>query len=288
MIPSVSVVIPVYNRAATIKRALNSVLAQSFKDYEIVVVDDGSSDETVAIVRAEYSQALLICHPQNRGASAARNTGIKAARGRWIALLDSDDTWAPDKLARQVSLLEGAPSGIMASATGFYLHKGGKTEAVRIDFAPTQFRREIIFGCSISPGSTLVADRRVFDDIGLYDETMRRLEDWDWLLRYADRYDLAYIAEPVADVYLGTTGTAAASGQAAAVIDALERIRAKHMPRLKTWVRRRQLRSSLLIERASAVYRCGRPVRAAILVLRSFAVYPFRNAAFFRTLWRTF
>src|SRR4051812_15646446 len=164
MEPIVSVVIPVYCRAGTIMRALRSVMCQSFDNLEIVVVDDGSTDDTVAIVEAAHIPNLtLIRHPSNQGAAAARNTGIRASRGRYVAFLDSDDVWAPEKLSRQLSKLEQMPADIMACTSGYRLHRHGSSASIPNDLSPGRFRQQILFGCSISPGTTLVVDRGVFD-----------------------------------------------------------------------------------------------------------------------------
>src|SRR5215510_4129929 len=106
--PLVSVVIPVYDREDYLGDAVDSVLAQTFPSFEIVVVDDGSTDRSAEIVRAHRDPRVrLICHPHNRGISAARNTGVDAARGDYVAFLDSDDVAYPDRLARQVAFLDG-------------------------------------------------------------------------------------------------------------------------------------------------------------------------------------
>ena len=102
---TVSVVIPTYNRSALITRALDSVLAQTVKPHEILVVDDGSTDDTASLVRKHYPAVQLI-RQKNTGVSAARNAGITAATGEWVALLDSDDAWLPRKLERQVHAVE--------------------------------------------------------------------------------------------------------------------------------------------------------------------------------------
>jgi len=285
--PRISVIIPVFCGAETIKRALDSVAVQTFADLEIIVVDDGSTDRTAEIVRQSSQAGLkLIQHGQNRGAAAARNTGIAAAQGRWIAFLDSDDSWRPDKLAHQVAMMERAASNVMACSTGYYLHKDGRELTVSLNLSPEQFRREILFGCTISPGTTLFVERRVFDEFG-FDEDMRRLEDWDWLLRFAKRYDVAFVAQPLADVYLTTRRPCQTPDRADPVLDAIQHIRAKHLPCMESPKRRRQLRSSLLVETAATLYRRGRPLPAAVYVIAAFFVYPVRNAAYFRTLWRS-
>ncbi|HZT25729.1 MAG TPA: glycosyltransferase family A protein [Pseudolabrys sp.] len=280
--PLVSVVVPVFNGEKVVSRALRSVQAQTYADFEVVVVDDGSTDQTAARI-AEIADGRFNCirHPRNRGAAAARNTGVAAARGRWIAFLDCDDTWAADKLARQIESLKS--SGAAACASGYRLHKNGRERLFDVKLTSRQFRREILFGCTISPGSTLVVDRGVFADIGMFDESLPRLEDWDWLLRFSKRYDMTFVPAPLADVYVQPRSH---RQDVAEVTGALDRIRRKHVPRasLRTGLR---LRSSILVEKAGMHYRAGRPLAAAGYVIAALFVYPFRNLAFFRMLWRS-
>ncbi len=156
----VSVIVPVFNSDATIQRALDSIAAQTFTDYEIIVVDDASTDRTVeAVTHCAGDRVTLLRHPHNRGAAAARNTGIAAARGRWVAFLDSDDAWKPGKLARQLTALKESP-GIPACVSGYDLHKDGRTVAINLPILPRHFRREILFGCTIGPGICARAARR--------------------------------------------------------------------------------------------------------------------------------
>jgi glycosyltransferase involved in cell wall biosynthesis len=284
--PEITIVVPAYNCAATIKRALESVSAQSFTDYEIIVVDDGSTDETPTVVESTNIKSLkLIRHSENRGAAAARNSGIAAARGRWIAFLDSDDAWKPEKLARQIALLKGADANVRACATGYYLHKDGRELTISLKLSPRQFHREILFGCTISPGTTLLVERRVFDEIGGFDEALRRLEDWDWLLGFSERYGMAFVPEPLADVYLTTANLPSTISGTDPVLDAIRRIRMKHLPRAGSLKRKLQLQSSLLVERAATLHRRGRRAAAVLFAIAALIVYPARNAAFFRTLW---
>ena len=112
--PSVSVIIPTYNYGRFIERAVNSVLSQSYQDYEIIIIDDGSTDDTKNRVVVKYhdERIIYIRHDMNRGPSAARNTGIKSSKGEFIAFLDSDDEWEPDKLYHQINLFRNASSDI--------------------------------------------------------------------------------------------------------------------------------------------------------------------------------
>lgn len=287
MSPTLSVIIPVFNGRATIKKAVDSVLSQTMSDYELIVVDDASTDNTDEIINSIGSSRIsVIRHASNRGAAAARNTGIKAARGHWIAFLDADDSWPPGKLERQFNALTRSPRRFVASVTGFALHKEGESTPVYLHIEPENVRREILFGCAVSPGSTLMIERSVYDEVGLLDENMRRLEDWDWLLRFSKQHSLLCIAEPLADIYVAGGSAAGSERREAAVIKAIELIESRHLPRLASSRERRQLRSSLLVERAASHYRRGEHFLAAYLTARAFSVYPIRNAAFFSSLSR--
>jgi glycosyltransferase involved in cell wall biosynthesis len=282
--PAVSVVVPVYNGEKTIERALVSILAQTFTDFEIIVIDDGSTDLTVEVISRKFGERVqLIKHPQNRGAAAARNTGIAAARGRWIAFLDSDDEWKAQKLARQLEVLENAGSQVKACAVGYQLHRNNRDITFNISLDRQPFRHEILFGCTISPGSTLVVERGVFDEIGVFDEALLRLEDWDWLLRFASRYEIAFVPVPLADIHLGERTHEKDTNK---VESALNRIRSKHLSRLSVPAKM-QLHSSLLVEKAALTYRAGHSGSAMFYVVAALTIYPFRNMAFFRMLWRS-
>jgi glycosyltransferase involved in cell wall biosynthesis len=282
--PAVTVVVPVFNGKNTIERALDSVFAQTFTDVEIIVVDDGSTDLTVEAISRKYGEQLrIIEHRKNRGAAAARNTGIAAAQARWVAFLDCDDTWRPDKLVRQLEMLEKAGSLTKACATGFQLHKDGREITFKTKFSSEQFRREVLFGCTISPGSTLLVDRDVFNDIGMFDESLLRLEDWDWLLRFAKRYDMMFVPTLLADIYVGTRPLQQDTSK---IENALDCIRRKHLSQLPMLASMR-LRGSLLVEKAAMFYRAGRRISAAAHIVAALFIYPFRNTAFFRMLWRS-
>ena len=177
-----------FNRVGVVGRALDSVRAQTFEDYEIIVVDDGSTDGSADFVQSlGISKIRVIRCPENRGAAAARNLSVAAASGHYIAFLDSDDSWEPNKLALQVAALENAAPGFLACGTDFYLWHEGPRTLVRTGLTPAKFRKDILFGCSISPGSTLMVAREAFEKVGSFNELLRRLEDWDWLLRFRSR-----------------------------------------------------------------------------------------------------
>lgn len=201
--PAVSVIIPTYNRAGSIEAAVRSALEQTFADIEVLVVDDGSTDGTKAVLDGIADPRLqVLAQSKNAGASAARNIGLRAARGRLIAFLDSDDTWLPEKLARQVALLDAAPAGRDVSCTGVMLHllDHGVTRERRVEDS-SNWSHTIAIGCDLSPGTTLVAKREAFDRVGLLDESLPRFEDWDWMFRYTREGVIIAISEPLAHVY---------------------------------------------------------------------------------------
>jgi glycosyltransferase involved in cell wall biosynthesis len=200
--PSISVVIPAFNRAKTIRRAIESVQAQHFADFEIIVVDDASTDDTrEAVLGLDEPRMRLVSRSVNGGASAARNSGIRAAKADLIAFLDSDDAWKPDKLRRQFEAMS-SPGARPVSCTGAVIHllDHGETRIKRLEDTPDWARR-LAMDCDLSPGSTQMAARAVFDEVGLLDETLPRFEDWDWLLRYTRSGAILAVSEPLADVY---------------------------------------------------------------------------------------
>lgn len=219
MSPEVSVVIPAFDREATISRAITSVLAQTWDDFEIIVTDDGSLDKTVAVVEGFRDPRIrMVRHERNRGAAAARNSAIQTAKGKFIAFLDSDDEWFPEKLTVQLGQLRVQPADTCVSCTGVILHlldRGIRREHRLED--SVDWCRRLTLGCDERPGSTLMARRDVFARVGLLDESLRRYEDWDWLLRYtSDGSRVLAISTPLAHIY-NTRGRLARQSEQSAV-----------------------------------------------------------------------
>jgi glycosyltransferase involved in cell wall biosynthesis len=280
--PRVSVVIPVYDRAATVERAVTSVLAQSFADFEVVVVDDGSTDGGCDRIAERDPRIRVLRHAANRGPSAARNTGIAASRGEFVAFLDSDDEWLPEKLAHQLEALGHCGASVDAVASAFMLvdDADGRRRAVRAPFRRDPWR-SVLLGCTLGPGSTLMCRRSWFTQGGGFDERLRRLEDWAWLLAFCRERHLLLTEEPVAVVH---------GGNAAAVAAALTAMEEDHWRAVsgRGWLARRMFRSTLALERAACAWRAGDVVRCCALLLRSVALYPFRGEFFARALDRVF
>ncbi len=202
MNPKVSVIIPAFNCARYIADAIDSVLAQTYQDLEIIVVDDGSTDGTGEVVR-RYGDRVRYIRQKNRGPSGAKNTGIQAARGEYISTLDGDDLWMPDRLEKLVPLLDQQPELGFAygdcyridetpdhvwQQTAFQIHGGARRgwvleRLVMVNFVPSQ---------------SVIIRRSALDAVGLFDETYRIGEDWDLWLRLAARYPVDFIPDVVA------------------------------------------------------------------------------------------
>jgi glycosyltransferase involved in cell wall biosynthesis len=192
----ISVIIPTYNRAWCLARAVESVLNQNFSDYELIVVDDGSNDET-DLVLAPYGDALRVIRQPNRGVSAARNAGIKAARGRWIALLDSDDHWLPDKLKAQIDWLTAHPDYRICQTEEIWIRDGRRVNPKKRHrkHGGDIFERCLPL-CLVSPSAVMI-DRRLLDEVGGFDEDLPACEDYDLWLRIACSHPIGLVDAPL-------------------------------------------------------------------------------------------
>jgi glycosyltransferase involved in cell wall biosynthesis len=200
--PSVSVILPTYNRAALIGEAIQSVLAQTYRDFELVVADDGSTDDTELVIGA-YADPRIVYIPSevNRGIAAARNLALTHARGRYIAFLDSDDVWRPELLMTQIDFLEEHPEigAVYASAQGMDTTRGPRPqrEGVPPRF-PDDFYVSILYGNCVNI-TTLVVRKTCIDCAGHFDESLVARVDWDLSVRLAACCDFHFIDEVLAD-----------------------------------------------------------------------------------------
>ena len=198
----IAVIIPSWNRAHLITNALDSVLAQSCLPDEIIVVDDGSTDNTRDIIQTGYPMVKLISQ-ENKGVSAARNTGITSTTHEWIALLDSDDKWQPQKLEKQCQQLAMHPDYLICHTNETWIRRGRYVNQMK----KHQKKGGHIFQhclplCAISPSSVMI-HRRIFNDVGLFDETLPACEDYDLWLRITARYPVLYLEEELITKYGG-------------------------------------------------------------------------------------
>lgn len=270
MPPIVSVIIPAYNRSSTIARSVESALAQTFQALEVIVVDDGSSDVTRDTVQRIKDERLkLICHATNRGAAAARNTGMRASQAKYIAWLDSDDEWLSEKLQMQLDALQHAAPDVKAC---YSAHERIEQGRMRIHLPRQNDKRKLFLGCDLGPGTTLLFERTVLEEVGYLDESLGRYEDWDWLLRYCSQYRLVGVQQPLARVYY-------TSRRSADILDASAHIFvSKYSTELRQygWLYRRQVISRRWMEVAS-YYAQEHNVKMIIkYVTRAVLLYPFQ------------
>lgn len=192
----VSVVIPTYNRAKTLKEAIDSVLSQRYDDLELIVVDDGSTDETKEIISL-YLPNLNYLYQEHRGVSAARNRGVTHARGDYFAFLDSDDLWLPDKLCLQMKFMEAHPKALICYTEEIWIRKGVRVNPMKKHkkYSGMIFKHCLPL-CSISPSSVLIA-RSLIDEVGEFDEEFEVCEDYDLWLRISARYPVHLIETPL-------------------------------------------------------------------------------------------
>ena len=201
--PTVSVIIPTYNRADAVRRAVQSVLDQAFADHEIIVVDDGSTDGTGAAMAA-FGARVTYVRQENRGPAAARNLGIRRSQGRFIAFLDDDDEFLAGKLEAQVAFMDASAEFGM-TYTG--VESVDESGMVVPDYYPTRLSgwiyRDIVFGCSVATPTVMVR-REVLADVGPFDEELRIGEDMDMWRRISRRYPIGLIRTPLSRVYIHT------------------------------------------------------------------------------------
>ena len=192
----ISVIIPTYNRSRLLSRCLNSVMAQTLPADEVIVIDDGSTDDTAWFLREDYPSIHYI-YQDNHGVSAARNAGIQAATGEWLAFLDSDDVWEPAKLARQLTALKENKQYLVAHTNETWLYKGKpKPQQARHRKYGGRIFQHCLPLCAMSPSSIMI-HCSVFEEVGLFDESLPACEDYDMWLRITARLPVLLVDEPL-------------------------------------------------------------------------------------------
>jgi glycosyltransferase involved in cell wall biosynthesis len=190
---TVSVIIPTFDRAPKVVRAVSAVLFQTFRDYEVIVVDDGSRDDTLDRLGRFHPFIRVLSHPENRGVSAARNTGIRASRSPMIAFLDSDDYWLPEKLGVQVAFLEENPEAVACQTEEIWVRKGRRVNPRKRHLKPSgDIFLPSLKLCLVSPSAVMVR-ASIFRETGLFDEDLPACEDYDLWLRLSSRYPIHLI-----------------------------------------------------------------------------------------------
>ena len=206
--PLISVIIPTFNRSEVFKRAISSVLAQSYKNYELIIVDDGSTDNTSSVIQEIFSEStkdsknLIYCFQENKGVSAARNYGVSRSRGSWLAFLDSDDEWFEKKLELQVKKISESTcrwvhgeeiwirNGVRVNQRKIHQKSGGDIFCSSLNL------------CLVSP-STVMIDRETFINAGRFDEDFIVCEDYDLWLKLSLNNQIEFIETPLIKKYGG-------------------------------------------------------------------------------------
>ena len=201
---TVSIIMPTYNRAALLPRSISSILNQTFEDFELIIIDDGSTDDTEDVVRGFNDKRIVyIKNNNNLGATTSRNEGIKISKGRFIAFQDSDDEWMPQKLEKQINILNGSAPDLGVVYTGFNRVNGNRREyipKINVITKEGNIHEELLKGNFIGT-PTLLVKKECFDKSGLFDDRIPRLQDWDLALRLSKYFNFAFIAEPMLIAY---------------------------------------------------------------------------------------
>ncbi|MCK9484616.1 MAG: glycosyltransferase [Candidatus Marinimicrobia bacterium] len=190
----ISVIIPTYNREASLGRAIESVLNQTYRNFELIVIDDGSTDDTSRIIRT-HKKRIRYYSQLHSGVSSARNLGLEKSEGTWVAFLDSDDYWLPQKLARQMECLAENPQWLVMQTDEKWIRRG-------VAVNPMKKHRKYsgwIFPqclplCIVSP-SAVIVHQKVFNDVGVFDASLPVCEDYDLWLRIALKYEIGLLPE---------------------------------------------------------------------------------------------
>ncbi|MBN1936395.1 MAG: glycosyltransferase [Anaerolineae bacterium] len=193
--PTISVIIPVYNGTNFLHEAVDSVLAQTWTDYELVVIDDGSTDGTWNIIQS-YGERVRGFHKPNGGVASALNMGLEKMRGRWFAWLSHDDLWLPNKLARQIEFLHQYPQ-FRACYTDYFVIDSQGTVLCQVEtpWYPRAQALRVLFGQMYMGGSTMLVERTCFDRVGRFSESLRTTQDVDMWLRLLRQFEIGRVPE---------------------------------------------------------------------------------------------
>jgi glycosyltransferase involved in cell wall biosynthesis len=196
-VPLVSIVIPVFNGELTIKETVTSVLNQTFLDFELIIINDGSSDSTLDVLAEFKDTRVKIFTYTNSGLSASRNRGIDHALGEYISFLDADDLWTADKLEAQLNALQEYPEAAVAYSWTDFIDERGNMLGIGIHYTVNGYvYPKLLEFFFIGSGSNALIRKQVFDEVGRFDETLTSAEDMDIFLRLASRYQFSAVPAP--------------------------------------------------------------------------------------------
>ncbi len=272
--PTVSVVIPTYNRSHLLGRAIRSVLNQSYQDFEIIVVDDGSTDDTCGVVRGfqEFDGRIRYMRRNfRRGPSVARNVGIRAARGDYIGFLDDDDEWMKEKLEKQIRIFEGSPDSVGVVYTKIWRRwgrEGAYFPSLKVKQNSGNVYRELLKWNFVHTPTVLVR-AECFGRVGLFDEGFFAFEDWELFIRLSKFYEFRYLDELLVISHC-TPGSLSCNEWA--IVEGLERILQKHFQDIQD---SKRCLARFFYTIGSAWYQIGKTKQGRDYIFKAIKVYPF-------------
>jgi glycosyltransferase involved in cell wall biosynthesis len=271
---TVSVIVPAYNRAHLIGRALESLRGQTYRDFEVVLGDDASTDDMVAVAQRAWPDLKVARLSVNRGASSARNAAIRESRGRFLAFLDSDDEWLPEKLAVQMAYLERHPEVAVCACAYRKQWRDGRTTMVPASH-PADMTKALHSALDFHGASTPVVRREVLDEVGYQDEDLRILEDWDWMLRISQKHRIDVLDDPLAVIHENNPSPPDRMRDSTVIF------LAKHDADFRRYgaAHRRAVISQQWENSAFNMFEHGRPGEGLRLLLHSLRHAPLRNPA---------
>jgi glycosyltransferase involved in cell wall biosynthesis len=214
---TISVIVPAYNAARTIMKTIESVQQQTFPDFELIVINDGSTDRTLELLRTVKDPRIKIFSYENGGVSVARNRGIAHATGDFLAFIDTDDLWTSDKLELQLAALKQRPeAGVAYSWTSFMDDQGGAFHGAKSVFYEGNVYAKLLIGNFLDSGSNPLIRRQAIESVGVFDPKLTHGEDWELYLRLAARWP--FVVVPLPQIFYRQT-----SGSAMSKIEVMER-----------------------------------------------------------------
>lgn len=203
-----SVIIPTYNRPDSLKRAITSVFKQEYRNFEILVIDDTPGNESEKIVNAFPQHRIRYCKGQGEGISSARNLGIRLSTGEYVAFLDDDDEWLPNKLNRQMGMLAVGDKSVGVIHSNCYVDNGSTVRLAHKESMSDRSHQDLL-GDNFVKNSTGIVKRDCFNTVGYFDEELPYAEDWDLYIRISKRFRFVYLFEPTAILHWMTNSAAA-------------------------------------------------------------------------------
>jgi glycosyltransferase involved in cell wall biosynthesis len=282
--PAVTVIIPTYNRSSILSRAIDSVLNQTFADFELIVVDDASTDDTEAVVRGyDDKRVRYICHEINSGnGGIARNTAIERSDSEYVAFLDDDDVWLPEKLERQVDALEQCDDRVGLIYCWMDYYDGDELVERSHPTRRGDIFREMLDKNAITAASTIIVRRRVLKDVGNFDGDVPRGIDSDFIRRVARDYHVDYVPEVLVEYNIGHGYDRDSEWDESGLRAAIESTKIKHQKFTEAFERNPQMYASTLAYIGACYGMLGEVSISARYFWRAFKITPLSTKVYFQ------